>query len=1383
MSDSPELPAGLSAALRERFNALSAEEQARVLARFRERRRSRVVIPRRERLSAPLTDGQQRVWFLQQLSPESSSFNQSHIWLVRGQLDIEALVRSLTEIVRRHESLRTQFIIHDGEPRQEPAPCDQFHVEVLDVRGLEDEHRPRSIEDFERRITLSPFDLSSPPLVRAGIVITGPNEHRLVIVRHHIASDRWSAGLFLDELATGYAAFRNGEVASLPELPVQYGDYASWARERSRRPEAEAALSAVLKGLEGIGRPSSLLPELERHAESERGKRAWGRVSQDSIARLRALCRANGSTLFMGLLAVFGTLVHRYTGATDLVVGTPIAGRLHPDLEPLIGLFSNINAQRLDLSGDPTFVGLLARVRSEVMRALDHQEVPFERVMEVLRPPGAARVMLTPLLFALQNVPYSGLRLSGVDVEEIDSPIEAFAADVGLITWESDGELILRADYNADLFSDGLIRRMLAHFAVLTRAVTDSPQALLSRLPLLTEDERYELIVARNATSLDYPKNRRIDELFDEHVTRHPDAIAVIAHDGQLSYGELHRHAERISQRLRGAGVGRGDRVALLLKGSSMFVAAVLGTYKAGAAYVAIDPEGAPGRRQLVLDDADPKATIVEVGSIAMAPPHRPVLQLDDNAAVDWPAAAPENPTGVSSEDIACVLYTSGSTGQPKGVLTTHRAVVNHSLWIARSYGMGAAERVLQASPFSFDASMWELTMPLITGGIVVIGSPLGRIDPPAFLDSIIQNGITTLLLVPAQIPFLLDRPELDKCVSLKNVFVGGEVFPARLAARLSKRIPARIHNIYGPTETCVNSTMHEWRPGDADDGTVPIGAPIGNTEVFVLDDRGELLPSGVPGELYIGGEGLSLGYLNAPDLTSRRLVSHPFKPGARLYRTGDRVRWNEAGQLEFAGRLDDQFKLRGIRIEPGEIEATLLAHPAIAAAAAVIRGAGEDARLVAFLVRHHDSNVPPDVELRAFVRDRLPEVMVPAAYRWLDELPLNTHGKVDRGALPDVIEEPIAAPAPPVASETEARLRALWLEVLKRHDVGPEQHFFDVGGNSLLAVRLFARIEEEFGIRLRISKLFDAPTIRALAGAIDSSRPTTWTPLVVIRAEGSRPPLYVVHGIGGEVLAFEPFARALPPEQPVFGFESDVWDGREMGTVSDTAAMYRRVLQDHQPAGPYFLAGYSSGGMLAFEMACQLEAAGHKVGLLILVDAGVPPRALHLQERPPLPPSDYVDHVLHWVVDDLLASPADLWLGRVKSKARLMAATLKAHLSSGRDAAARAEVADVRDRLGMWRYPTEYRKALERRWEEFVRYEPGRFSGPALVLRSRTGRLLRPRRVTTGWEPLVSGRIEQHMVRGSHDNILQEPRVCELARLVANAIERSHASMRVSRA
>ena len=659
------------------------------------------------------------------------------------------------------------------------------------------------------------------------------------------------------------------------------------------------------------------------------------------------------------------------------------------------------------------------------------------------------------------------------------------------------------------------------------------------------------------------------------------------------------------------------------------------------------------------------------------------------------------------------MLYTSGSTGVPKGVLTPHRSVVNHSSWIAHAYGVGHAERVLQASPFSFDASMWELTMPLITGGAVVMGSPLGRIDPPAFLASIIEHGITSLLLGPAQIPFLLDRPELDACVSLRNVFVGGEVFPAQLAARLAARIPARIHNIYGPTETCVNSTMHEWHSSDSESGTVPIGRPIANTEVYVLDARGELLPVGIPGELYIGGSGLSHGYLHAPDLTARRFVAHPFKPEARLYRTGDRVCWREDGRLTFVGRLDDQFKLRGIRIESGEIEAALVAHPSVAAAAVAVRGEGESARLIAFLVARRDAGGRPDsADLRTFLRDRVPEVMVPTTYQWLDELPLSAHGKVDRTALPDVVEEAAVPSASPAVTTTEARLRALWLETLNRRDVGPEVHFFDAGGNSLLAVRLFARIEEEFGVRLRISKLFEGPTIRALARAIDSSTPASWTPLVPIRPNGTRPPLYVVHGIGGEVLTFEPLARALPVEQPVFGFESDIWDGREVGTVADTAAFYLDVLERTQANGPYYLAGYSSGGALAFEMACQLEAAGRRVGLLILIDAGIPPRALNQMTRAPIPPAQYLHHFLHWVVDDLLTTPAAMLYGRVKSKSRMMMAAARARFLGGRNAAMIAEEADVRDRLGMWNYPREYRRHLETRWAEFARYEPGRFSG-----------------------------------------------------------------------
>lgn len=1386
MAAPPELP-GISAELRRRFAKLSAEEQSRVLSRLAQKRDAVDVgnrIPRTHAHRFHLTSAQLRVWFLQQLDPESAAFNQSHRWRLRGPLDAAALVRSFTEIVRRHAILRTRFVVAEGEPWQEVTPASSFVIETIDASG-QAESAPQLLAAFASRMAGAPFDLASSPLIRVGLARLSPDEHHLLLTRHHIVSDRWSAGLFLKELETLYAAFVTNQPSPLQELPIDYGDYAEWIRNRNQAPAARLSLERIVERLDGAAEPPSLLPDVDRAATiSHRGGRVSGSIPADVVQRLRELASAEGATLFMALLAIFNTLVHRYTTQTDVVIGTPIAGRIHPDTESLLGLFANTLALRTDVSGDPSFIDLLGRVRAEAVRAFECQEIPFESVLEVIRP-GRERsaAPYTPLVFALQNVAYERLKMTGLEIEELDSPLEAFAGDLGLITWEEAGRLVLRADYSADRFSAALVERMLGHFAVIASCVVESPTVRLSELPLLTRSERDYLTGTLNNTAAVHPSTRRVEELFAEQVSRRPDAVAVVGAHRSLSYQDLATHARQVASALRGLGVRRGDRVVLLLDGSWEFVASVFGVYMAGGCYVALDPHHPRVRLKLMLDDARPTAIVSRSEFASLVPPGCPSIMLDerfwrdDQLTTAWqPPAATDDNDRSTSDDVACILYTSGSTGPPKGVLMPHRAIVNHSWWIAQTYGAGDDERVLQASPFSFDASMWELTMPLITGGAVVLGSPLGRIDPPAFLKAIIDGRITSLLLVPAQIPFLLEQPDLDRCVSLRHVFVGGEIFPARFASSLAARIPARVHNIYGPTETCVNSTMHEWRRGDADTGIVPIGRPIGNTEIYLLDGASELAPIGVPGEICIGGRGVSHGYLNAPELTERRFVPHPFKPGERIYRTGDRARWREDGLLEFLGRIDDQFKLRGIRIEPGEIEAALTSHQAIGAAAVVVRGGTpETDRLNAYLVpRSAQASRPSPAELRAFLRDRLPEVMVPASYHWLDRLPLSTNGKVDRSALPDVGEElPHAAPAGTSTTPTEARLLELWAEVLGQQQAGLDDHFFDVGGHSLLAVRLFSRIEDEFGTRLRISKLFEAPTVRLLAAAIDSSTELAPTPRVAIRKEGTRVPLHIVHGIGGEVLGFEPLARHLSDEQPVFAFEA-LSDADDRRGVVETAKRYVDILVRAQPNGPYYIGGYSSGGPLAFEMACQLANAGRVVGLLLLLDAGLPPQVRRRLVQPPLSAAGYLQHFRCWIVDDLLATRPSDWLGRLKSNARVAATRVRSWMRGSATPDDDVSSTDVRDALGMWAFPDSSRGLLQRRWQDLKAYEPGRFAGRGVVVRSRTGRLFQPRRATSGWETLVAGGVEHFMIEGSHSNILTEPRVRKLAEIVNRSIDRA---------
>ena len=796
-------------------------------------------------------------------------------------------------------------------------------------------------------------------------------------------------------------------------------------------------------------------------------------ISQTLTLALKELGRREGATLFMTLLAAFKALLWRYTGQNDVVIGSPIANRNRAEIEELIGFFVNMLVLRTDVSGATTFRELLHRVREVCLQAYAHQDLPLEQLVEELAPErDMSRTPFFQVTFALQNTPRPTPELVGLMVRPLDLDRMIARFDLEFYLWEISKRLEGSFVYNTDLFEPGTIVRMTGHFQNLLEGIATDPDRRLSDLPLLMEDERHQLLVEWNATGADFPKDACIHQLFEEQVARTPEAIAVVFEDKQLTYRELNCRANRLAHHLQRLGVGPDVFVGICVERSLEMVIGILGILKAGGAYAPLDPSYPAERLGFMLGDAQVPVLLTQKGL---------VQELDKNGAhivyldSDWQAIAQqkaENPSsGAEPDNLAYVLYTSGSTGRPKGVMVPHRALCNHMSWMTRTFPLNTKDHVIQRTPFSFDASVWEFYAPLMAGARLVIAPSDTARDPARMVDTIAQKQVTVLQVVPSLLQMLLEEPGFETCRCLRRTFCGGETLPVELQARFLNCMDAELCNLYGPTEATVDATFRICR-GEAERGTVPIGRPVDNTQVFILDRELEPVPVGVPGELCIGGLGLTRGYLHRPALTAERFIPNPFssEPGARLYRTGDLVRYRHDGNIEFLGRLDHQVKIRGFRIELGEIESVLAQHPAVREAVVTAGEDGiKDRRLVAYVVQGQAQGGLTSGELRRFLKQKLPNYMVPSAFVFLDILPLTPSGKVDRETLPTPDrtrpdpEESFMAPRTPV----ECLLAEVWQEVLSVDRIGVYDNFFDVGGHSLLSIQVISRMEDRLGVRI----------------------------------------------------------------------------------------------------------------------------------------------------------------------------------------------------------------------------------------------------------------------------------------------------------------------------
>ncbi len=1061
--------------LTEQLAALPAEKRALFEELLRERGLAENAFP--------ISVVQQGIWFLEQLKPNNLAYVIPVAVQLRGLLDPGVLLEAMNETVRRHEILRTTFQLREGSPMQIVAADLHLDLPEVDLRGVE-----LRDGDLERRIAQAldePFDLGTGPLLRCRLLRTGTQEYVLVVAMHHLIADGWSVGVLVTELSALYEAFAAGLPSPLPALKIQYGDFATWQKEWVQE-SLTADLAYWRQHLAGA--PAVLTIATDRPRPAVQGFNGGSfpfELPEPLMRELGALGKAHGATTYMALLAVFQILLHRYSGQDDVVVGVPMANRGRAEIEPLIGFFVNTLPVRADLGGDPDFVTVLERVRESCLGAYAHQEVPFESIVKDLK---TARDLSTPPIFQVsfsyQSDPLPSLSMSGLQLRRLPLQSQGARFDLELQFFDDAGGLSGFLEYDRDLYDETTIARLARHFRRLVELVVATPLAPVDEQELLDDAELAAILVEGNDTARQWPGRGWIHQGFEHQARQNPSAEAVRFEGQSLTYQELNRRANQLAHRLRRLGVGRDVLVGVSMERSVELVVSLLAILKAGGAYLPLDPGYPQARLAYMLEHAHVPVLLTQRAVLVGLPPVDATALCVEELGDELDTESGDDPDVlVAGEDLAYVIYTSGSTGQPKGVMNVHAAIRNRLLWMQDAYPLDATDRVLQKTPFSFDVSVWEFFWPLMTGATLVVARPDGHKDSGHLIETIRTEAITTMHFVPSMLQVLLREPGVPKCTSLRRVICSGEALPRELQDRFFAESAAELHNLYGPTEAAIDVTAWACRR-DGDLRPVPIGFPIANTQMYVLDERLRPVPVGVAGQLHIGGRNLARGYLNRPDLTAEKFIPDPFSdsPGARLYRTGDLARYRDDGAIDYLGRLDHQVKLRGFRIELGEIEAVLTRHEQVREALVVARDyAGGDVRLVAYVT---GDPKPAAGELIRHLKDRLPEYMVPSAFVILPSLPLMPNGKVDRSALPapDLGRPDLQTPYLPPRDDLERSIAAVWREVLEVEQVGTADNFFDLGGHSLLIPDLKAKLAVALGREVSMVELFQYPSVGLLA-------------------------------------------------------------------------------------------------------------------------------------------------------------------------------------------------------------------------------------------------------------------------------------------------------------
>jgi amino acid adenylation domain-containing protein len=1046
----------------------------------------------------PSSFAQQRLWFLDQLEPGTAAYNLARAFRITGPLDFQALTRAFQEVVLRHESLRTVFESIDGQCTQIVLPEVEVHIPVVDLSTTPDKDREEAALSIASEEGKKPFDLTEGPLLRTLLVRLRPDQHLLILVMHHIITDGWSISILFKELTKCYEAFATGRTPELPALPVQYSEYAQWQREYL---SGDVLAEEVRFWKEKLaGAPTILdLPADRRRPSSHswHGAAEYLVFDRSTLGKLKALAQEEGGTPFMVSMAAFQAWLWRYTMQNSLLLGTPTATRSQVEIENLIGFFVNTLVFRADVSEKMTFRDLVRQVRGFALEAYAHQDVPFEKLVEQLVPQRS--VDITPLfqvMFIFQNVPKQIFKIKGLEMEELpfDTGIAKFDLSAEAYEADDEGNFYWRFEYNTDLFERATIRKMIDHFWNLMNGVLGSPDRSLAEIELMSPGERERVLVELNKTAADCGQRPSIEAAFELQAARTPGSPAVLFQNKQLSYKQINEKANRIAHYLIKRGVRPGDLVGVSFERSAQMVIALLGVLKAGAAYVPLDSSYPPQWLSFVVEDSQLWGVVTDsVTRNRLPAKFLNVVTVDADAELINACSSDTPSLSLARDERAYVLYTSGSTGTPKGVEGTHRACLNRFAWMWRAYPFQVGEVCCQKTNLGFVDSVWEIFGPLLAGVPNVIIPQATLRDPEALLASLARERVTRIVLVPSLLRMLLEHaPQLGERVpELKLWTCSGEVLPTDLVERFRAGFPAAtLLNLYGSAEVAADVTWHQVTDEDLRANSIPIGRPISNTQVYILDGKRNPVPIGVRGEIYVGGDNLARGYWRRAELTAEGFVANGVAPerSPRLYRTGDLGRFKVTGEIEYLGRIDSQVKLRGMRLELGEIEAVLTSHPGVRDA--VVALTADQQQLAAYLTVDNGQALSAG-ELRRYLRARLPEHMVPASYRRLEQWPLLPSGKVDRTAVPRTAAVPLsdydgrAAPR----TEVERQLAAVWQELLKLEQVGIDQNFFELGGHSLLALQVMARIRHLFEVELPVRSLFEEPTLAALAAAVEQAQ------------------------------------------------------------------------------------------------------------------------------------------------------------------------------------------------------------------------------------------------------------------------------------------------------